>query len=699
MDIESHQPRAARLSGPLAYVSSGVIADAIIGLFEAAGRFIAEHETTDYAARPRVVLVSRRLSCTYDMLVAAETIQPLDTFGACEVVVDRVLEAEPRWHGAPVLVLDDVLIHGRTLATRYDDIEKDNPDSHIAARVAAVREGADGSLIRRLWPTGEAEPILRISADAADRYAREIAVCMYRSMTPYFSDFPMVDVLEIPRSSVAELVATQRWSVADVTLPIADLDQAAYTFLPSVALKAKIRAGSLALPMELASLLKVRIFVRDGRDADHLRVRIVPIGVAAPALPGQLEQVIEDIRTATGSGLGSANWHNAAKHRLVQMYLSAIVLAEFWRDLERVWDSCPSIDPAVMDMRHARSYFESDRVDAASSAFIRVVADYYDRVDNPDPDRDEHEPAFFPVSPSSPPFKFPELRAELVRRGWFSATARMSGYFAAPTKPAPGEVAQIPMLWAQTLLNAWAALALNYQEAERQKVLADPDDLEALDRYDMLRSGFVISELNDLMMKWIDVDDEWQGALISLVLDIGNDLGIVVPSTHDEARSGRGGRAVFRQYRAGENAPVAGTPPWLLATDAQNALAVMDPFTRWALGIPEDAAWDQLTESTQSAVREVAAVASAISSETDEGRVLIAAREGEITDVSHDVITASVRPLTFDGTFDRAEFERVAFDTDRSLLRVGHKFVWYTLGPAPGRAGIEHKFDFASEPA
>ena len=99
------------------------MADAIVTLFENARRRIEEIAAPPENKRVLVVLASRRLSCVHTMLLDAG-MPPLDEDGCCDVVFDRALDGDLRWQGDHVLVLDDMLVYGRTMSDRVDELRR-----------------------------------------------------------------------------------------------------------------------------------------------------------------------------------------------------------------------------------------------------------------------------------------------------------------------------------------------------------------------------------------------------------------------------------------------------------------------------------------------------------------------------------------------------------------------------------------------
>src|SRR4051812_31771148 len=103
---------------------------ALSTIFDRAQARVSEHVGDK---RMLIVLVSRRMTCLYDMLKAAD----FNGFDSAEVVSDRALESgSVDLAGRSILLLDDAFILGSTLADLYDYlVERDDPP-HVTAMVA-----------------------------------------------------------------------------------------------------------------------------------------------------------------------------------------------------------------------------------------------------------------------------------------------------------------------------------------------------------------------------------------------------------------------------------------------------------------------------------------------------------------------------------------------------------------------------------
>ena len=148
--------------------------------------------------------------------------------------------------------------------------------------------------------------------------------------------------------------------VADVTAPISGDGQHAYTFIPTADTENLIRSKAVAPAIALAELLKVRMYTAESETGAR-RLRIVPIGVPGAVMPTQLDSVLDaladELHGVGDSGLRWDEWKPRAKHRLLQMYTSACVAAEFWCDLEEAGAVPREFGRDDIEEGHLRSYF------------------------------------------------------------------------------------------------------------------------------------------------------------------------------------------------------------------------------------------------------------------------------------------------------------------------------------------------------
>ena len=642
------------------------------------------------AARGRitVVLVSRRLSCVYEMIVA----DGFSGFAGVTVVSDRALWGSVRLEkDQPVLLVDDAMILGTTLVDLFDDIVTHVGDkSLVKVMVACVDQERHNPLLALhlgLSMNGPEAPLLR-STKELEASARDIASCLFRSGRPYFTDFPLVRSFDLPAAAWTALAATRRWMVVDVSPPIgfAGEDRRAFTFVPGQEVDDLIRARACREAMELTEGIKVRVYIGPGVGDGHVSLRVVPIGLPGAMMPGRLVAILTAIEQEIKPGpyeLSWRSWKPEAQHRFLQMYVSTCVLVEFWNDLQATGLTVQLESTRLEDV-HVRCYFGNEDAPRVLNYFDWAVASYL----RSDPDREPAARAAALIPRSG------LARLEAVSR-WALTSGRMVDGTSAlidrlnilrgavpPKRPEPGEIAEIDLFWVHRVLSIFGAVD-RVLEREQERGLHDYD-YEQYKKYReaggderlgprVIKLGISLAELSTRMVPDTIAADTWTQAVVSLAIDVGNDLGVVVPSTViDDARRG----PVWRQYRSGEMAYATSVPhEQLYGCSAQQLLERMDPFTRDVLA--------DLTKSEQPDIDVVADFGRETNQVVAQSRAylpVLQAWVGRVIDVEGFHFGASVTSRLVDGLMTRAHLPRSALTREEdAALAVGSGILWTVL--------------------
>lgn len=677
----------------LRFVEDEAATNALLKVFREAQR-ITDTET----GRPvLVMLVSRRLACLYEMLVASGDIERFDP-AAFEVVSDRVLDADrDSWTGRRAVLIDDVMNLGSSLARRYDDLcEMVGDRSAISVFVALRDEGRSSpAFMDRLGIRSEAEggPLER-SDHELDDLARQLATCLYRSLMPYFTDFPILKPINVKSAVLDDLLCTERWMVADVTAPISGEDQHAYTLLPTEGTEDRIRRRAVAPAITLAELLKVRLYTAEPSTGVHW-LRIVPIGVPGALMPTQLDDALKalsiELHGMGDSGLRWGQWRPRAKHRLLQMYISTCVASEFWCDLEEAGAVDEEFGEDHIEDGHLRSYFGPD-FEGVLGAF-RHAATLYRGTAGTGPAA--REP--FPFEPESALWGKREVRetaflmAELIR----DANGR-GGSSAEPVAPPPGRLARLGdhQIWVQRVLSVFGVIdtKLEKRQAEDLRDLSYERNLcyRADENFEglgprVMSQGVRLSELAKAVTGGASRDDVWRRALPSLALDIGNDLGVAVPITTDSG----GDQPVFRQYRSGEGAFLASKPHnRLLSVTRENASSHVDFLTERA--VPAG------TTVTEWALDEASRVRKAIP-----GDRLLQRWVGHVIEAGDGWFTAGFLTTLGGEDYERATFrvEETLSESDQEELEENALLEWLVFGSDDTRSPVRSRVFRITHPA
>jgi hypothetical protein len=530
---------------------------AVQRVFEHGKALVERHAATD---RMLIVLVSRRMTCLYHMLKSAGLVD----FRDAEVVSDRAINSSSiDLRNRSVLLLDDAFILGSTFADLYDDLTQPDRGAKVIALVACVdEERYSRALLAHVGIEISADGPEFCTTKELERFGLDLARCLYRAGIPYFTDFPVVRKLSIRDDALDVILRGDRWYVADVT-PVPEFagpGRRAYSLIPRDFVAKSIRSRLAGSVGTIAELLKVRLYV--SRSGGEQTMQIVPIGVPGAVMLDRLNRELESIAEALTHAKGRFNWRSwdpAAKHRLLQMYLSTAVLAEVWREVGPLVGQ--SLNQDVLERGHVELYFGEQDRDAVLGAFDAAVAAYIDAADDPAwPGMDP------PIVPKSGLGDHPEVRRGLSTSSVFVETAaelrdsmEVLRATVPPGPPARSEICVVDRFWVHEVLEVFGLVD---ERLERpQELSLRVYDYDRYDRYRkadgdetlgprIIKQGITVNELSRLLAPNFYASDEWERVVFSLAIDVGNDLGVVVPSTKAIDKNG----PVFRQYRSGETA-------------------------------------------------------------------------------------------------------------------------------------------------
>ncbi|MGB8860355.1 MAG: hypothetical protein WCC60_13900, partial [Ilumatobacteraceae bacterium] len=379
------------------------------------------------------------------------------------------------------------------------------------------------------------------------------------------------------------------------------------SLIPTPATDDMISRGVLAPVIETIDLRKIRIFALPvdaiGSEYD---VRIVPIAIPGPMTETRLDEILrsltDDIHMLGNPSVRWEGWNAKAKHRLLQMYSSACVLAEFWNDVRTAGATTASLDSSQLDDTHVRFYFNETVAERVLEAFD-VAVRAYGQPHEADPVAPRK---MQPRSPSALIDRF-DVQAHLIELNhllWPVAADEVDGLDVSfepavarrPTVPVGGACARVDPQFVHRVLDVFG-LVFKDLESDQEKRLrdysyeqyrsyrddgVDPDNLGPR----LLRMGASQSDLNAVLRRDEDLTSLWERAIVSFAVDIGNDIGVCVPNTVLDPETG----LVYRHQRAGENAYLVETSHLDIARtkDFRAAVRMLDPFTRGALNLPQD---------------------------------------------------------------------------------------------------------------
>jgi hypothetical protein len=391
-----------------------------------------------------------------------------------------------------------------------------------------------------------------------------------------------------------------------------------------------------------------------------------------------------------GSAFDCRRWKPEAKHRAVQMYLSGCVLAEFWEELGPALDEGgpeQDLSGSMLERGHLDSFFGPSAAQAVVDTFDLAVQAY--RRQAAGEPREGSRAAR--LAPRSGLARLAGVRHAIVTDAEMAmATLELAStgkldvlrHAVAPPQPQPGEVAVVDPLWAHRILHVFGFVD---EELERpqERILRDYPYGEYVDYRKhggddragprVLKLGLTMADVMPVLAPEVDLDDPWGASLASLAIDIGNDLGIVVPSTVciDQDRG-----PVYRQYRSGETAYLVNVPHQQLAgLEPAVVLQRMDLYTRAALATKrgQEAGTAVPLEVVEQFVEENDPLVDVALARAD----ITQAWQGEVVEVTDTHFRGPVESRLWEGETDTARLPRsLLSSSDNAALRVGSRFDW-----------------------
>lgn len=537
-------------------------------------------ELSDAGVSVRVIVESRRMSCIYFMLRRLGIAEELIVIGArdgvtTELLVDRYLDVDPQFPGVTLLI-DDSLVLGSTLleeslrisplkpgflsATEtFDSHFETNPSSNVECFVPCIHATkANRNFVRFLGipETGLTGAPLELSDVQMRAYSIALTKAMFWSGTPYFTDFPTVRLLGVSKAAITNLLTTLRWMVVDTTTSTllegfdgGDLPQS-FSFVPTQATFDGILTRGCEEAMAVTSLLKVRVFITKSNE-DGWDVAIVPLGIPSALLEGSITKILECIvaRLRLDTNVDNRDrwerwkeWTSVpARHRLVQMYLSSCLLAEFWKDLQGARLTTNRLTATSLEHDVFSAYF-GQFTNSALAAFEATVKDFADSSFR------DATPFRLPIVPRTALARDQKVQQELADQ------ARLR--FPGPEQPKPGVVGEVPMEWSRQVLAIFGSVGQREVVEETQLNECDIqtyiNEFVNGSRQRLVSKGISIAELNMRLNPSEDRNNVWTATVLSLAMDQGNDVGSAVPVTGIADRFS-GIPLVCRWYRCGES--------------------------------------------------------------------------------------------------------------------------------------------------
>jgi hypothetical protein len=533
------------IDSALGVVEDAVLRQAVVDVFETA-RQRAEAGEVDV-----VVLAARRLACVYQLLVAKGMPELTDL---CAVVSDRFLDVPGEWEWRNALILDDSVVVGTTLIRLYDDIDaKLGPDGRVSTLAICLDEDQSANFLLEAVNFEFRE---QRSTSAVEAFSQQLVDALFSGGIPFFSDYPTTQLIDLTVKQWEEHLANDAWRIANVTAPLfADRAQQTYSHIPTDATLDDVLSRIAVPAAQLVEGLKVRSYFTY-RDDGTVSVRFVPIAMLAPSTPEALDLALNSIagipevaEVVKRTTMRWKDWSGIAKHRLVQLYVATCALDEA---LAWARQSSEHIDIWEFDRVHTCLYF------GPYSAFIdelvgAVLANFRSKAND-----DKGRPAQAFLDWPQPSWLLEDESLQKVL--W--ANRELMAVAGEPAEPASGEVTRVGLIFGHAVSSIFGFINDELELPQRKEIRQLGNLAQYREMYPrgnqrrVLSQGLTLRDLTAALLPDSLAGSSWQRALISLAIDIGNDLGVIVPRTqHDEDRD-----VVYRSYRLGETAPLASTP-------------------------------------------------------------------------------------------------------------------------------------------
>ena len=521
-----------------------------------------------------VILCARRLPCLYQVLL--ESGHSGITGAGVQVVSDRFLDVACEWTWKNVLIVDDTVVLGTTLTALYDQVlERVNTEAGGGSvSTFAVCLDTDRSATYLLDRINFDQQVKRGRPDT-EAFSKAIVTTLFRNQRPFFSDFPVTGRITMDADRYARFAADDGYTVADVTSSlVAARNQGAYVQLPNPDTSRNLLTR---LPVEveaLVSAFKLRSWVTRSDDEKQVDVTFVPLALLGGATEDDLDAAIVSLGAYLDAPelekLRLDRLSGEAKHRLLQMFTSVFLLAAAMpADISAQLTK----NNAWVDDHYTRLYFGS-KTAGARELFSRII----DLAPKAVPEPDRHTVALIEQPRASELLEDNKLRELLwASRELLASTAVLENFTDRPVK---GEMTKVGVVASHAISSLFGYISGRFEVGQQ-------DDIRKLDNYERYRANYVdvpgarvlhqaftMQELTDALIADNGQQARWNRAIVSLGVDIGNDLGIVVPTTLTDHTLG----VIYRAYRLGETAPLASQP--LVMWDPRDGTDALDAFSR-----------------------------------------------------------------------------------------------------------------------
>jgi hypothetical protein len=544
---ELQQPHASfrgdEALDPLAVIRDSQLRDGIRTLF------VQAQDLIDAGKVQAVVLAARRLACLYQLLVESGREELRGAVILSDHSMDLALTADMRG----ILILDDSVVLGTTLVRLKAEVLQHCPKAAVVVRCVVVDQQQRVDFL--LADLG-LEPLQERNTNEVQDFSTDIVRCLSQRQVPFFSDFPVSVRFGIPRKEWLEHLHNPRWMVCDVTPPLMNgSGLLALAHVPDERSRADVLSRLVPELAELVDGFKVRSYIRTHEET--LEIVLVPIALLAPATVETIEACMQAVTRDLPLGPDAwSTWDDRTRQRVLQYHASLCILADYWTLLHGDDPVTAGAIESFLAPVPFKLFFGAlteqlrPALSKAAVAFAALPADTHPK----------------PVQLRQTfPRPSPLLNKPHIQELLFATREMLSG-IGIPSRPDRGTLTKIGLVFAHAISSIFGYVDDTVEAGQRRHIHALPNR-EAYDEWlassegRVLDHGLTLGELTRALVPGSLASDAWARSLVAFGVDIGNDLGIIVPVTQVDHDRG----IVFRCYRLGETAFIAGRPlPFLI---------------------------------------------------------------------------------------------------------------------------------------
>jgi hypothetical protein len=312
------------LRNMLSTVRDARLREATIDLFDEAIRQAARNEVDI------CVLATCRISNVYYMLVEAglPEIQ-------CRIVTGRdftLQVPEDEWEGKRVVILDDTVFLGSSLAYIVKDLRALVKDGKVTVNAICIDNQQSSPALIKFCGVSNA---LKRNTVETQRFSMELTTALHQALIPPMRDYFMSTRIELSTWRLDKILASDDWIRADVTCPaVAQSEVFSYSLFPRAEARRRIDEGLDAIVPKLSQFVAVaKLRAYGATSGNRALVRFVPVLVLKPfdvaIVSDALRSLQSRLKLRADFPVDRLSWD--AQYRIMQLVLSAIVAREFHR--------------------------------------------------------------------------------------------------------------------------------------------------------------------------------------------------------------------------------------------------------------------------------------------------------------------------------------------------------------------------------